>query len=633
MFVVEIMLVGTATRQTSYSYFSTVSYERGTIVEAPLRSGAETGIVVSVTPASAVKTALRAATFSLRKLPIHENPPRLSETFLAVAEQMSEFMGVQIGVVVSELLPADTRLLPLYVMQGETEKSEMPTDASHKSILSDTARGRTVTLKSLVREMFANKKSVLIVAPTRADCERLYKDLKGGIIDRTVILGSSLGKTKRDDALKVITHVESPALIISTPAYAHIERADIGLVVLECTRGAGYRGRSRPHLDYSESLTVYATQRGSRLVYADLYPKTERIYDAEHSHTAVDVEHLHRLMLPGTLRIVEQKKDNDAKEPFKLFAHETLETIRYTLENNGRVFIYSSRKGLASLIGCLDCGAIIRDPETGTPLALHISNTDGVEKRWFYSPQSGYKRPASDLCPECGSWRLRERGIGVQAVLRDLAMQFPKKTPLLFDHTTATSHKKARAIEDAFYEDGGTILVGTSSALPYLREQVDLSVVVSTDSLLAVPSWRQAEDAFGLLLTLREKTAHTVIAQVRHASTNTVLEHAASGDTVGFYTAELAQRKEYSYPPFSVFVLLTYRGAKDALLKIEKGLGELFSAYTPTFYGMPLEQDGLYVRRALMRFSRSEWPQKDVSERLRSLPPHIKLEINPDRII
>jgi len=632
MFVVEIMLLGANAGQASYSYFSTVSYEKGTILSVPMRSKLEDGVVLASTEAHTLKTALRAATFSLRKLPIQDNPPQLSKELMETAELESDYLGASLGATLRALLPEDEFQLQLYTKKDTA--IEMPVRSSREpSILSDGTHGRTVTLKGIVRESFANKESVLIVAPTRAECERIHRDLKPGIIDRTVLVGSGFGKRRKEDAVEAITESTQPILIISTPAYAHIARADIGTIILENSRAVGYKARRRPYIDFSHSLSTFAKLIRAKLILADNIPKTEQVYRVEEESKNSEAVPLHRLVPNGTVRIVEQQKDNDSRQPFKLFAPETIATIEHTLADNGRVFIFCARKGLSSIVGCIDCGTILRDPQTDSPLSLHSTMEDGVEKRWFYSAQSGYRKPASDLCPSCGGWRLRERGVGVQSVVRDLADYFPKKTPLLFDSTTASSHKKARAIEAAFFEGGGSILVGTSFALPYISQAVDLSVVSSLDSLLALPSWRQAEDSLGTLLTLREKTLHTVIVQTRHTVASDILADAVSGDTVAFYTRELALRKEYQYPPFSTFVLLSYKGKKAMLTQIEKDLGNTFNDSAPQFYGMPFSEEGLFTRHALMRFPANEWPRKDVSERLRALPPYIKLEINPDRIV
>lgn len=626
------MILGSNAGVATYSYFSTVSYEKGTILNVPMRSVMEEGIVIDVTPAHMLKTALRAATFSLRKLPSQENPPQLSPILLQTAENECEHLGVSFGATLRALLPEDEFQLSLYTTR-ELENNAGTRTLREPSVLSDSAHGRTVTLKGIVRESFANKESVLVVAPTRAECERLHKELKPGILDRTVLVGSGFGKRRKEDAVQAITEKDQPILIISTPAYAHIARSDIGTIVLENSRAVGYKMRRRPYVDFTHSLTAFAKLMHARLLYADNIPKTEQVYRVEQDTKTSEAVHLHRLVPNGTIRVVEQVKDNDSREPFKLFAPETLATIEHVLSENGRVFIFCARKGLSSIVGCIDCGTILRDPNTDSPLSLHSTMEDGVEKRWFYSAQSGYRKPASELCPNCGGWRLRERGVGVQSVVRELAHHFPKKTPLLFDSTTASSHKKARAIEAAFFEGGGSILVGTSFAIPYLSQSVDLSVVSSLDSLLALPSWRQAEDALGTLLTLREKTLHTVIVQTRHTTQSDILADAVSGDILAFYTRELGLRKEYQYPPFTHFVLLTYKGKKALLSQIENDLGQTFKDCAPQFYGMPFSDEGLFTRHMLMRFPANEWPKKEISDKLRALPPYIKLEVNPDRIV
>jgi primosomal protein N' (replication factor Y) len=296
------------------------------------------------------------------------------------------------------------------------------------------------------------------------------------------------------------------------------------------------------------------------------------------------------------------------------------------------VFLYAARRGLAPLIACYDCGHIFRCPDSGAPYSLLRTYKDGEEQRWFYSSTSGKRVRAADVCPQCGSWRLREHGVGIQQAYDDMRERFPKAELFLFDHTTANTHKKAQKIADAFFASKRAILLGTTMALPYLSRTIDTTGIISYEAMRAIPTWRADETVLSLLLYLREHTQRDVVVQTR-SEPDELLEHARRGLIDQFYDGEIALRQALSYPPYSVFILLTFVGTKAHVEKIESELTRALSAWTPTFYSAPLSQPEKTVRYGLIRLSAREYPQKELLDALRLLPPYIRIEVNPDRIV
>jgi primosomal protein N' len=137
-------------------------------------------------------------------------------------------------------------------------------------------------------------------------------------------------------------------------------------------------------------------------------------------------------------------------KPEKRFFHLSNQTPRLRLRapfaQKGRVFLYAARQGLAPAIVCYDCGYLFRCPESGAPYSLMRTYEEDTERRWFISSTSGKRVRASDTCPDCGSWRLREQGYGVQQVLDEVQALFPNTPTTLFDSTTASTRRKANAL-------------------------------------------------------------------------------------------------------------------------------------------------------------------------------------------
>jgi hypothetical protein len=78
MYVIEVIPLVRGVQIESLTYFSSTGYSRGTIVEIPVRGKTVAGVVIEVSPVSSAKTALKAATFSLRKLAPDQRTTTLS---------------------------------------------------------------------------------------------------------------------------------------------------------------------------------------------------------------------------------------------------------------------------------------------------------------------------------------------------------------------------------------------------------------------------------------------------------------------------------------------------------------------------------------------------------------------------
>ena len=298
--------------------------------------------------------------------------------------------------------------------------------------------------------------------------------------------------------------------------------------------------------------------------------------------------------------------------------------------------MFAARRGLAPVVACYDCGTIFRCPDSGTPYSLlRTYDTFGNEQRWFVSSTSGKRVPAADVCTHCGSWRLRERGIGIQYIYDECKEHFPHVPIFLFDHTTATTYTKANKIIKEFNSTKGSILIGTAMALPYLDQPVALSAIVSLDATRCIPSWRADEQLFRLLLQLRERSHKEVIVQSRQESDDLLL-YATRGAVERFFDDELELREMLNYPPFSNLFLLTWQGSAEAIAQTEKLIKDTLKKVTPAvtgqYYTNPNSVNSKAVRHCLLRIA-NDTNCTQLVDQLRTLPPQIAITRNPDRIV
>lgn len=630
MFVILVTPLLRSTLLESLSYFSSIEYAVGSFLEVPIRGKKQRAIVTETRSVSSTKTALKAATFSLRKLPQQIDPVVLPSTIRATAEKLTEVYPTTAGALLFQLLPADIRNGSRDYPRTELIKHDQETTPH---LLTARTDDRFVSYKSLIRSTFASKASTMIVVPTAVDIEYAKRTLEHGIKDRVVVFSPNQTKKQRDNAYLKLTDTTAAKLIITTPASAYLERADLTTIIIEQASSNHYVMRRRPYLDHRTALIAYSKIAGRKIVLGDTVPRTEdEVRRREETYITYD-EEAKRIAFTAPLSIITQKDKPKPDSPFQLFSNELVTSVERALEAKGHVFFYAARRGLAPVVACIDCGLIFRCPDSNTPYSLIRTSKNGEEMRWFVSSTSGKKVKAADVCTNCGGWRLRERGIGIQSVFDEWKNIMPNTDVMVMDNTTASTPKLASKLAKEFFAKKSGILIGTQIALPFINQGIDVSAVISLDAARAVPTWRADESLFRLLLKLRECTAKEVIVQTR-SETDNLLVHATRGAIERFYDDEIALREMLQYPPYSTFVLLTWVGDPKTVLSLEAPIAKILSAFTVNFYNNPNSSANKKERHGLIRIPRQDTETYTLLvAALRNLPPYVKVEINPERIV
>lgn len=631
MFVVQVTPLIRGTKLESLSYFSSVSYPLGAFLEVPIRGKRQVAIVTEVRSVSATKTALKAATFSLRKLPKQLNPVVLPATISKTVEALKKKYPASAGVLLFSLLPPDVRNgSRLYPRTDEMVHTEETTP----QLLTARVDERYAAYQGFIRSTFAHRGSIMIVVPTAAEIEYAVAKLQQGIEDRLIIFSPTQTKRQRSNAYVKLADTTTAKLIITTPAHAYVERIDLIAIIVEQSASGHYVTRTRPYLDHREALITYARVSGRAILLGDIVPRTEDEVMRREERMLTYGEEVKRIAFNTPLTIITQKDKPKPELPFQLFSKELLMTAERALEARGHVFLYAARRGLAPVVACIDCGYIFRCPDSNTPYSLmRTTNRSGEEERWFISSTSGRRERAHDVCIQCGSWRLRERGIGIQHIYDEWKEKMPSVPVVMLDATTAPTARAAVKIVDSFFNERSGVLIGTQTALPFLSRSVAVSAIVSLDATRTIPTWRADEHLFRLLMRLRECTTKEVLIQTRTES-DSLLIHATRGAIERFYDDEIALRQMLKYPPYSTFILLTWIGTEKSVHELEKPIAALLQGYGAQCYNNPNSTAQKTERHALLRIPREEQTlYQELVEKIKTLPPYVKIEINPERIV
>lgn len=630
MFIIEVIPLARGSNLETLSYYSSTAYKSGTLIDVPIRNKSTRALVVNSSTVSTAKTAIRAATFRLKKLANDINPSPLPPLLIQCARELVQQTPATLGAILYALLPEEVKNGEVILDPGLPCHSS--DNASEVSILTANREERVSTYRSTIREAFAHRGSVLLLVPTSKVAEKMFEALSNGINERVLLLTGNTTTKKRQAAWQGLQDLSQSKLIITTMSHLAIDRPDLTHIIIEEAHSPHYVARTRPYLDAREVAKVLAKLSNRKLLLGDLTPRVEDEYWRRADIYATEAEHPKRLALPGNLRVIKQKDRPTAEEPFRIFSKGLMTALEDTVSSRRQAFLLCGRRGLSPVVACGDCGHVFRCPDSGTPYSLFRTTKDGEEKRWFLSGTSGRRVRAADTCPDCGSWRLRERGIGIQQVYDELLKTLPADRIFLFDHTTANTPRKARQIISGFYDKKGAVLLGTTMALPHIEKPVEIAGITSLDAIRSTPTWKVDEETFSLLLYLRELTRDTLFVQTRQESDD-MLVAARTGSLDSFYDSELESREALRYPPFFKFIHLTIQGPVDRLKPLEVELINYLQDFSPTFYSAPDSTPNKFTRYCLIRLPIDKWPNKDLLDKLRQLPPHVRIELDPARIV
>lgn len=631
MFVIEVIPLIRGTQLDTLSYFSATPYEIGAVLSIPIRRSTARAMVTAIHSVSDSKTSIRSAAFTLKKLPSQTQVTAVPEHIRNTAVILATHYPASVGSILYHLLPPEVR-------RGEYEFPTVShlthSEESIPRVLTARRTERFIAYRSHIRSVLARRGSIMVVVPTSVAVTAAARELSHGIEDRVVLFSSDQTKRQRAAAYHSFEDTSLAKVIITTPTHAYLDRVDLLTFILDEEASEQYRDRERPYLDHRVALRTHATSSGRSLLLGDILPQTETEHARRQELFLTHDEETKRHTFAAPFTALTLKRETTTAASFSLFSPELKKRIADTLATRGKVFLYGARRGLAPAVLCNDCGHIFRCPDSGAPYSLLRSHSpQGNEEYWFISTTSGRRVRAADTCPQCGSWRLREQGIGIQRILAECETLFPHTPTILFDHQTANTHRRAEALIEKFYTEKSAILIGTHLALPYLtRAEVDLTAIASLDAVRATPTWRVDEYTLRLLLTLRDFSRKEVLVQTRTPE-EPLLAVVQSGLIESFYTDEIALRRDHLYPPFAHFILLSWQGDAAQVAQIETEIHQRTATFSPTYYSHPLSDQSKTLRHALFRIPEGTPELKNLLELLRHFPPYIKIELDPSRIV
>ena len=226
-----------------------------------------------------------------------------------------------------------------------------------------------------------------------------------------------------------------------------------------------------------------------------------------------------------------------------------------------QTLVFLNRRGFANFLQCSSCGYVWRCPYCSVTLTLHL------KQNRLSCHHCEFRRPKTDVCPECQNATLCTIGSGTERVEQAIEQLLPNARIARMDRDTTGKRGSHEEILRRWEKGEIDILVGTQM----ITKGHDVSGVTLVGALLAdlslnLPDFRAAERTFQLLSQVAGRAGRgddpgRVIIQT-YAPDHYAIEHLVAHEYRAFFAAESEFRRALDYPPFSRLVNLRLDGPK-----------------------------------------------------------------------
>jgi primosomal protein N' len=637
MKLVTVIPLGKGIYKEQLTYFTTHELGMGALVMVPIQNRQVPSLVIKVETVADAKSQLRRADFAIKKISKVLAPVFFLPEFIEACQITANYYVAGVGQIISSLLPK--AILEAAGSIKSTVTYESPSTDNLRLedlVLQDTDRERMVQYKSLIREAFARNHSVFLCLPTVSEIGKALDSLEKGIAPYTVALHGKLTAKAMIANWQQALSSDHPILVIGTPAFLSLPRADIKTIIVDNENSGAYEHNlAKPHFDLRYFASVYAHKRRAKLLFGDIALRSETIHGTEEGRFIPLAPLKYRAASEARSILINLSRPNKEKptKRFQALGEELQEYIKLMRENNERLLIVTGRRGLAPTTICKDCEAVVRCRRCQAPVVAHL-NTNKAETEEeagiFLCHHCGASQVIEDSCPVCGSWRLALLGIGREKITAELKNAFPDATVLELDSDTATTSKQATEIAEKFLNSGGSIMVGTEMALRYITSQIENVAFVGIDSLFTIPDYRINERIVAMLLRGKQIATKRLIIQTRNPE-EPIYDYVLKGNLLDFYRDEIKEREIFAYPPFTLLIKIT-APSSDSGRETLNELAAQFPDWAPVIYEPPTggKASGINL---LFKLEPERWPEEVLYNRLKSLPPSFTIEINPESIL
>ncbi|MCX5700343.1 MAG: primosomal protein N' [Candidatus Omnitrophica bacterium] len=483
-------------------------------------------------------------------LELIDKVPLLSKEMLLITKELSEYYCCSWGEAIEVAIPDDLRK-GKKIISGDSSINGVRINSDpiyldkKVSLIHDLdGRARWGVYINEIKQILKNNQSAIVLLPDVHDIAKV-----SSMINKELGIEVQPLYRKQPKELDAWLKVKSGGaqVIAGTRSAIFAPLNNLGLIIIDDEASSVYKQDQVPHYHAREAGFLRAKIEGAKLILGSRVPSLESYYSSKKDkakYTLVprksrfpDV----KLIDTRHLAFVDRKKK-------QVVARILEDAIYVVLNTKGKVLLFLNRKGFATQAACHACGKVLKCPRCNINLVYHYKGN------LLSCHYCNYKIEPPKICPECNAGYIKFSGGGTEKMESELSRIFPQARIKIWDEA-------CQDISDA------DIFIATSSVIRRADLNFDLIGVLGIDNTLNRVDFRATEKVFELLAGLLVLTDKNILIQTS-SPTHHCFQALFKKDESYFYEAELKQRKQLNFPPFSHLILVKLRGKSEEKVKV-----------------------------------------------------------------
>lgn len=429
-----------------------------------------------------------------------------------------------------------------------------------------TSSGKTEIYTHFIAKVLAQGGDVLYLVPEIAISTQILTRLQNVFGERVRLYHSGLTSSRRTSVYVEMMNSSGGHLIVGARSAIFLPYSNLGLVIIDEENDSSYK-QTEPNPRYNgrDTALFLASLHKAKTILGSATPSVESLanvlsgkYFKVYLGERYGGGQLPKIIVSDTIWAVKRG------ERHAQFNKELEDRIRDRLDGGEQVILFQNRRGFAPYVECGDCGWTPRCPHCNVTLTRHAGTM-----RCHYC---NYREPVPNVCPHCGQENIKSMGFGTERVEEQLAHLFPKARILRLDGDTSRSESSYNRIISQFQRGEADILIGTQIVTKGLDfANVTLIGILNADNLLNAADFRAGERALQLLTQVAGRSGRRtkrgeVVIQTSDPS-HPILRRMGTTAYEDIVNTILAERHQYSYPPYVKLVKVILRSRNAEQLK------------------------------------------------------------------
>ena len=375
------------------------------------------------------------------------------------------------------------------------------------------------------------------------------------------VLHSGLTDAERHDQWKAIRSGRVRVVVGARSAlFAPVQ--DLGLIIVDEEHESSFKQESVPRYHARDVAIERARLEGAVTVLGTATPSLE-IWQASQTEHTIRLLELPERVAGGKLpqvEVVDLRSQRPEKGHWLILSSSLRTALNAAIERGEKAILFLNRRGYAPAWQCRDCGTVVHCPTCDIPITFHKWRKRALCHLCLH------EQPEPKVCAPCSSTRVQLVGVGTERAEEAVERQLPNAKIVRMDRDTMLRRESYEEVLRDFAEGKYNVLLGTQMVAKGLDfPDVTVVGVLNADTALHQPDFRAAERCFNLVSQVAGRAGRSdrggkVVVQT-FLPEHPAIRHAAKHDFRSFARGELAERREFGYPPFTAAVRIVFEAA------------------------------------------------------------------------